>query len=333
MDLTLAGLYVPLVTPFSADGQLAPDALEGLAHGVIDDGAAGVVALGTTGEAATLTVSERHCVLDICARVCRERSATLIAGAGSNDTRASAQALAELTAWPVVSAALTIVPYYTRPSEEGVVAHFTTLAAESPVPLIIYNIPYRTGQVVGWRALRRLADLPGIAGIKHAVGGIDSDTVRLMADRPERFAVLAGDDMFASPLLALGAPGAILASAHLCTDSFAEMVHAWLGGQADRARALGHRLAGLSEALFAEPNPAVIKAALHAQGRIPSPAVRLPLLAASPGATRAALRPSASARDTPFTMAQRAPAVGRLRSVTKSGRHAAMCLLTASVRA
>ena len=295
MDLDLAGLYVPLVTPFTAEGQLAPDALEALAHEVIDGGAAGLVALGTTGEPATLTAAERRGVLDICSRVCRERSVTLIAGAGSNDTRASAQALAELTAWPEVSAALTVVPYYTRPSEEGVVAHFTTLAAQSPVPLIIYNIPYRTGRVVGWRALRRIAAVPGIAGIKHAVSGIDEDTVRLMADLPERFAVLCGEDVFASPLLALGAAGAIQASAHVCTRDFAGLVAAWRAGECSRARLLGQRLAGLSAALFAEPNPVVIKAVLHAQGRIPSPAVRLPLLAASDEATRAALRLAADA--------------------------------------
>jgi 4-hydroxy-tetrahydrodipicolinate synthase len=283
-------LYVPLVTPFTADGELAADALEALAHGVIDEGAAGLVALGTTGEPATLTAEERRRVLDVCARVCRERSATLIAGAGSNDTRASAQALAELTAWPEITAALTVVPYYTRPGEEGVVAHFTSLAAASPVPLIIYNIPYRTGQALSWRALRRLADLPRIAGVKHAVGGIDEDTIRLMADVPDGFAVLGGDDAFASPLLALGAAGAILASAHLCTRGFADMVAAWRSGALDRARALGHRLSGLSAALFAEPNPTVIKAALHAQGRIPTPAVRLPLLPASPEATAVALR-------------------------------------------
>jgi 4-hydroxy-tetrahydrodipicolinate synthase len=288
MDLTLAGLYVPLVTPLTADGQVSADALEGLAHAVLDDGAAGVVALGTTGEPATLTDRERRTVLDICARVCRERSATLIAGAGSNDTRGSARALAELKAWPEISAALTVVPYYTRPSEDGVIAHFTSLTEESPVPLIVYNIPYRTGQVVGWRALRRLAELPGIAGVKHAVGGIDSDTVMLMADLPDRFAVLGGDDVFAAPLLALGAAGAILASANLCTRSFAEMAAAWRADEPARARVLGHRLTGLSAALFAEPNPTVIKAALHAQGRIPSPAVRLPLLPASPAATRAA---------------------------------------------
>lgn len=289
MDHSLTGLYVPLITPLAADGTLARDALEGLAHAVLDDGAAGLVALGTTAEPATLSAAERRAVLDVCAGVCRERSATLIAGAGSNDTHASARALRDLAAWPEVSAALAVVPSFTRPGQEGVLAHFGHLAAASPVPLIIYNVPYRTGQVVGWQVLRKLAGLPGIAGIKHAAGSIDEDTVRLMADLPERFAVLAGDDLFAAPLLALGAAGAILASAHLRTGDFAALIRAWRAGEAGRARRLGGRLAGLSAALFAEPNPTVIKAALHAQGRIPSPAVRLPLIAASPAAARAAL--------------------------------------------
>jgi 4-hydroxy-tetrahydrodipicolinate synthase len=288
MDLALAGLYVPLVTPFTADGELAPDALEALAHAVLDGGAAGIVALGTTGEPATLTAEERRSVVDICVRVCRERAATLIVGAGSNDTRASARALAELAKWPEISAALTVVPYYTRPAEEGGVAHFPKLAADSPVPLIVYNIPYRTGRVVGWRALRRLADVPGIAGVKHAVGGIDEDTVRLMADLPPGFAVLGGEDVLAAPLLALGAAGGIMASANLCTRGYADLIEAWRADEPARARVLGNRLVWLSAALFAEPNPTVIKAALHAQGRIPSPAVRLPLLPASPGAASAA---------------------------------------------
>jgi 4-hydroxy-tetrahydrodipicolinate synthase len=256
---------------------------------VIDAGAAGVVACGTTGEPATLSAGERRAVLDICARVCRERSAVLIAGAGSNDTERSLGELRELEKFPGISAALTVVPYYTRPSQEGVLAHFTRLAEASPVPLIIYNIPYRTGQYVGWQTLRRLADLPGIAGVKQAVGGIDDDTVKLMAGLPERFAVLAGDDVFASPLLALGAAGAILASAHLCTGDFSALVSAWRAGQHARARALGNRLVPLSAALFAEPNPTVIKGVLHARGRIPAAAVRLPLVPAGHGAVRIAL--------------------------------------------
>jgi 4-hydroxy-tetrahydrodipicolinate synthase len=289
-DPALAGLFVPLVTPFTDDGDLAPDALEALAHAVLDDGAAGLVALGTTGEPATLTAAERRRVLDICARVCRERSATLIAGAGSNDTLASAAALGELAGWPEIRAALVAVPYYTRPGPEGVVAHFTSLAATSPVPLIVYHIPYRTGQALDARTLLHLAGAAGIAGIKYAAGGINEDTVAFMAQVPASFAVLGGDDPFASPLLALGAAGAITASAHLCTAGFAELVAAWRAGHAAAARTIGHRLAGLSAALFAEPNPTVIKAALHAQGRIPTPAVRLPLLPARPASAAAALR-------------------------------------------
>ena len=289
MESSLRGLFVPLVTPFTDDGELAADALEKLAHGVIDAGAAGIVALGTTGEHATLTAAERHAVLDVVARACRQRGAALIVGAGSNDTARTARELRDLAAWPDVSAALTVVPYYTRPSEEGVVAHFTRLASESAVPLVVYNIPYRTGRSIGAATLLELGRVPGIIGVKHAVGAVDQDTVLMMAGRPAGFAVLAGDDVFASPLLALGAAGGILASAHLRTAEFAALIAAWHSGQLDHARELGHRLAPLSAALFAEPNPAVIKGVLHAQGRIPSPAVRLPLLPAGRNAISAAL--------------------------------------------
>jgi 4-hydroxy-tetrahydrodipicolinate synthase len=289
MEVSLQGLYVPLITPFTAEGDLAPDVLEKLAHAVIDDGAAGLVALGTTGESPTLTTAERRAVIDICAGVCRERGATLIAGAGSNDTASTARALQDLAAWPEVSAALTVVPYYTRPAQDGIIAHFTRVAADSPVPVLVYNIPYRTGTSLSRETLRELATIPGIAGVKHAVGGIDHDTVLLMADPPEDFAVLAGDDVFASPLLALGAAGAILASAHLCTREFADFVAAWRAGEAARGRELGNRLAALCAALFAEPNPCVIKGVLYALGKIPSPAVRLPLLPASDDTLRAAM--------------------------------------------
>ncbi|HEY3881118.1 MAG TPA: 4-hydroxy-tetrahydrodipicolinate synthase [Trebonia sp.] len=289
MDSAPHGLYVPLITPFTDAGEFAPAALERLAHAVIDDGAEGLVALGTTAEASTLTRAERRAVLDVCARVSRERGTLLIAGAGSNDTASTAAALRDLAAWPEVTAALTVVPYYTRPSPDGIVAHFRQAAAASPVPLLVYNVPYRTGTPVSCETMRELARIPGVTGVKHAVGGIDQDTVALMAGLPPGFAVLAGDDMFASPLLALGATGAVLASAHLCTREFAELVAAWRGGEAARARELGHRLAPLSAALFAEPNPVVIKGALYSQGKIPSPAVRLPLLPARADTVRAAL--------------------------------------------
>jgi 4-hydroxy-tetrahydrodipicolinate synthase len=285
----LAGLYVPLITPFTPAGDIAEPALEQLAHRVLDDGAAGLVALGTTAENPTLTDDERARVLQICASVCRERAAPLIAGAGTNDTARSAAALAALRSYPEVSAALTLVPYYSRPGEAGVLAHFRALTASSPVPLILHNIPYRTGQAVSWSTIRQLAGLPGMAGIKHAVGGVDQDTVLMLAGRPERFSVLAGDDLYLSALLALGADGAIQASAHVCTAEFARLVSWWRAGQAGLARTLGHRLAPLSQALFAEPNPVVIKAVLHRLGEIPSAAVRLPLLPASGKALDTAL--------------------------------------------
>jgi 4-hydroxy-tetrahydrodipicolinate synthase len=289
MENSLRGLFIPLITPFTADGDLAADGLERLAHAVLDAGAAGLVALGTTGEPASLSTAERHTVLDVCSGVCRDRGAILIAGAGSNDTASTVRALQDLAAWPEVSAALTVVPYYTRPTEDGVIAHFTRLAADSPVPVVVYNIPYRTGTYLSGQVLRELARIPGIAGIKHAVGGIDQDTLTLMAGLPEGFAVLAGDDAFASPLLALGATGGILASAQLRTGEFAELIAAWRSGKVARARELGHRLVPLSTALFAEPNPVVIKGVLHAQGKIPSPAVRLPLLPARDDTVQAVL--------------------------------------------
>ena len=289
---SLDGLFIPLITPFGADGDVDAGALEQLAHRVLDDGATGIVALGTTAETATLTEAERARVLDICHGVCRDRAVPLIAGAGTNDTARSAAALADLAGYPHVRAALTVVPYYSRPGEAGVLEHFRALAGSSPVPLVIYNIPYRTGQVVSWRTVQRLAEIPGIAGVKHATGSIDQDTIAMMAGRPAGFSVLGGDDLYISPLLALGADGGILASAHVRTAEFARLVSLWRAGHAAEARLLGHELAAVSQALFAEPNPVVIKAVLHRLGRIPSPAVRLPLLPASPAATAAAVAAS-----------------------------------------
>ncbi|WP_330255449.1 4-hydroxy-tetrahydrodipicolinate synthase [Nocardia sp. NBC_00565] len=285
--MTLTGLFVPLITPFTASGELAADALASLAHEVLDDGATGIVALGTTAETATLTPEERRRVLDICATVCRERNAPLIAAAGTNSTAASIEALAALGA--TVTAALTVVPYYTRPSEAGVLAHFRQLAATSPIPLIVYNVPHRTGRTLSPDTLHELARTPNIIGFKHAVGGIDDTTITLMSTLPPGVSVLAGDDLHAAPLLALGASGAILASAHLATSAFATLITLWRNGPLPEARQLAHRLAPLAAALFAEPNPAVIKSALAAQGRIPTPTVRLPLLSASASATTAAL--------------------------------------------
>ncbi|MBB4691833.1 dihydrodipicolinate synthase family protein [Paractinoplanes abujensis] len=266
--MTLGGLYVPLITPFASDGSVAVAALHQLAHDALDAGAAGLVALGTTAEPSALTGTERSTVLDLLTNVTRDRSAQLIVGGPAVPGTATA--------------ALTLVPPFLRPGEDGVVAHLTAVAARSPVPLVVYHVPYRTAQPLSVTALHRIAAIDGVAGIKLATGGIDADVIALMADPPPGFTVLGGDDVVISPLLALGAHGAILASAHVATGSYAGLVTSW-------EPALGHRLARLSAALFAEPNPTVIKAVLHAQGRIPTPDVRLPLLPAGTPSLAAAL--------------------------------------------
>ncbi|MGN9811785.1 dihydrodipicolinate synthase family protein [Micromonospora sp. BQ11] len=281
--MTPTGLYVPLITPFDEAGAVAVQALAALAHEVLEAGAAGLVALGTTAEPHALDAAERRTVVDVVAAVCREHRAGLLVGAHTTE---DLRALAERAE---VTAALCLVPPFLRPGEEAVLAHFARLAEASPVPLVAYHVPYRTGQPLSARTLRRLAETTGVVGIKYAVGGIDADTVAFLADVPPGCAVLGGEDAYVSALLALGAHGGILASAHVATADYAALVEAWRAGNVERARPLGHRLAVLSAALFAEPNPSVIKAVLYAQGRIPTPTVRPPLLPATPAATTEAV--------------------------------------------
>ncbi|MFD5618948.1 dihydrodipicolinate synthase family protein [Streptomyces yangpuensis] len=295
--LPLHGVHVPLVTPYARTGEIAAGALEALAHEVLDAGATGIVALGTTGETACLDEAERDLVTDVCARVCGERGAVLTVGAGAAGTRAAAASLARLARWPQAGAALVAVPSFVRPSAAGVAAHFERLSGVSPVPLIVYHVPHRTGQPLDAATLRALGALPGVVGVKYSSGGLDQDAVELLGDRPAGFHVLTGDDVYLSAMLALGASGGILASAHLATARFADLAAAWRAGDAVRARTLGHALAGLSAALFAEPNPAVVKGVLHAQGRIPTPDVRLPLLPASKAAVVAVLERLAALRE------------------------------------
>ncbi|MFD4433357.1 4-hydroxy-tetrahydrodipicolinate synthase [Nocardia sp. NPDC058497] len=291
------GLFVPMITPFTADGALAPAALERHAHSVLDAGATGLVALGTTAEPSALTAGERDRVLDLCAAVCAERNAPLIVCAGGNATAESVRAVGELR--HPVAGVLAVVPYYVRPSEEGVVAHFTALAAASPAPLYVYDVPYRTARPLSGETLVRLANIPNIAGFKHSVGGVDAASVELMARAGSSTTVLCGDDRFASALLALGARGGILAAANVAPAEYAELIDAWLAGDVARGREIGHRLDALGAALFAEPNPTVIKAVLAERGQIPSAAVRLPLLPASPDSTTAALRAADAAAAAP----------------------------------
>jgi 4-hydroxy-tetrahydrodipicolinate synthase len=268
--MTFSGLFVPLITPFAADGSVALRALEILAHDVLDAGATGLLALGTTAEPSALTAAERRDVLTLVAGVSGRRCTPWIAAVHDDVIPDSADA------------AMHTVPAFVRAGEEGVIAWFAARAAASPIPVVAYHVPHRTAQPLSAEALLRLAAVPGVTAMKYAPGVLDPDAVQFLAAIPSDFTVLAGDDVLAGPLLALGAGGAILASAHIATSGFADLVDAWTAGDLRRARGLSHRLAPLSAALFAAPNPAVIKAVLHRDGRIPTPAVRLPLTAAAP---------------------------------------------------
>jgi 4-hydroxy-tetrahydrodipicolinate synthase len=199
-------VFIPLVTPFDDTDRVDVGALEALADELLDEGVAGLVALATTGEPSSLDSDEQATVLEACSRVRTARHATLIVGVGTNDTRtalARHEALAEV---PGVSASLAVVPYYVRPTEAAVVRHFQTIAERSPVPVLVYNIPYRTGRELGAQALVELAAIDNIAGVKQAVGAIDTDTLTLLAGAREKFAVLGGDDAFLFPLTLMGGP-------------------------------------------------------------------------------------------------------------------------------
>ena len=282
-------LLVPVVTPFDEAGCVDEEALERHADEVLVAGAAGIVAVATTGEATALDERERARVIAICARVCAAHDAVLVVGAGTYDTRETIARHETLADVPGVRASLAVVPYYVRPSEAAIVAHFHAVAERSPVPLIVYNIPYRTARGLGSAALLELAGTDNVVGVKQAVGGIDADTLQVLAGAPRSFSVLGGDDAFLFPLVLMGGAGGITASANVATDRYAAMIDCGVAGQVVDGRRHAEALLRLTLALFAEPSPAVIKAVLHAQGKIPTPHVRMPLADASPVAVEQAL--------------------------------------------
>jgi 4-hydroxy-tetrahydrodipicolinate synthase len=295
MSRLLEGVYVALITPFTADGTVALDAVERLCHESLDAGCRGLVALGTTGEASALDADEQQAVIDACARVCAERGGQLIVGSGTNSTAKTVAAVERLEGTPALAATLVVVPYYVRPSEAGIVAHFRAVADASPVPLVLYNIPIRTGRNLGPVGMLELATHPNIAGVKQAVGALDTETLEILAGAPADFCVLGGDDAFFFPTMLMGGAGCISAASHLCTERYVAMIECGLAGKVDDGRAHAEALLPVVQAGFAEPNPSVFKGVLHAQGRIPTPDVRLPLVAASEPAVQRAIEAVARA--------------------------------------
>lgn len=285
----LRGIYIPLITPFAANGDVALDAVESLATDYLERGAAGLVPMGTTGESPAVDADERRAIIDVCARVCAERGGQVIVGAGTNSTRTTVTQVASLGDVPGLTAALVVVPYYVRPSQEGIVEHFRAVAAAAPVPIVIYNIAYRTGRNLEPGPMLELAAMNNIAGVKQAATGLDADTLQILAGQPPGFSVLGGEDPFLFPVVLMGGTGGITASAHVCTERFVSMIECALAGKVDEGRRHAEALLPVTRILFAEPNPAVTKGVLHAQGRIPTPDLRLPMTAASTSAIDGAL--------------------------------------------
>lgn len=280
-----SGLWVPIVTPFHDDGSLDLDSLGRLARRLLGDGAAGLVAMGTTGEPSTLTEDERVAAVETVAAACRRADRPLMVGAGTNSTQGTIEEIRRVTDRVDVAAALVVVPYYTRPSQQAVVEHFGLVADASPVPIVMYNIPYRTGRGLDATALLDAGAHPNVVGLKQSVGALDGDTLELLAHPDPGFVVLAGDDAFIAPTVLMGGGGAIAAAAHLCTPTMDAMTAAASSGDAGRARELARTLLPVVSAGCAEPSPALWKAALAASGAIASPAVRRPLTHASREAT------------------------------------------------
>jgi 4-hydroxy-tetrahydrodipicolinate synthase len=276
------GVHVPLVTPFTANGALDTAALERLAHHVLDQGAAGLVALGTTGESPMLTEEERHTVIGVCRKASDAYGTPLTVGAGTIGTEESVRQATDRAA--EADLLLTLVPYYLRPSDVGVTAHFAAIGAAAGVPLVVYNIPYRTGKTLRVETLLALLASEHVAAVKHCAGSIDADTLTLLSQADN---VLCGDDAYLYPMLRLGAAGGILASANVAAGPMVAMVQAVRAGE--DARDLHDALLPLVRALFAEPSPSVIKAVLAEQGMIAHAGVRAPLQAPASDSVKAAL--------------------------------------------
>ncbi len=277
----IGGLWVPIVTPFKDDGTLDLASLERLAEHLLAAEVDGLVALGTTGEPATLTSQERVDVVQVCRRICEQAGRGLIVGAGTNSTRGTIDEIGLLTSSGGVHAVLIVAPYYTRPSEAAIVDHFHLVADASPVPVLAYNIPYRTGRGLGAASLLATAAHTNIVGMKQSVGSLDVDTLELLRGDSDSFDLLAGDDAFIAPTILMGGSGAIAAAAHVCTETFVELVAAARGGRSGEAAALAGRLLPAVRAGFAEPSPAVWKGVLARSGLISSGYVRRPLMTAS----------------------------------------------------
>ncbi len=274
----ITGSIVAIVTPMHADGSLDLPSLRRLVDFHVQEGTDAIVIVGTTGESPTVSVEE-HCEL---IRVVVDQAAgrlPVIAGTGGNST-AEAMELTRFARQAGASAALSVVPYYNKPTQEGLYRHFRTIAEAVDIPIILYNVPGRTVADLSNDTALRLAAIPNVVGIKDATGNMDRG-VELIARAPADFAVYSGDDASACPLILMGAQGDISVVANVAPRLMHEMCAAALAGEVARARELNARLLGLHRQLFCEANPIPVKWACRQLGLIED-GLRLPLTPLSP---------------------------------------------------
>jgi len=273
----IEGLWLPLVTPFR-DGALDERSLRRLARHYLGQPVDGMILAATTGEGLTIDEDETERLTAIVAIEVAGRIPVFLGLSGS-DTRKVAKALAHTAPWPV-DGYLIACPYYTRPSQAGLYHHFAALAGETARPIMIYNIPYRTGVNLANDTLLRLAELPNIVGVKDCCAD-QVQSFDLMRARPDGFAVMTGEDALLYAALTQGGDGAILASAHVETARFAAIRQMLLAGDHRAALQAWRGLVDLARLLFAEPSPAPIKHWLARAGLIDSPEVRAPMMPVS----------------------------------------------------
>lgn len=273
--MNLTGMGVALITPFKQDKSVDFPALARLLEYIIQNKADYIVVLGTTAETATLTEDEKKAVKEfVIERV--NRRVPLVLGVGGNNTKALTDYLKEndLSAF---NAILSVVPYYNKPSQEGIYQHYKAIAEASPIPVILYNVPGRTGvNMTAETTLRLARDFENIIGIKEASGNI-TQMDDIIKNKPADFMVISGDDGITFPLITLGAVGVISVIGNAFPKEFSRMVRLALHGQYDQALQIHHKFTELFSLLFVDGNPAGVKCLLNAKGMIENE-LRLPLV-------------------------------------------------------
>jgi 4-hydroxy-tetrahydrodipicolinate synthase len=269
---SFSGAYTALITPFR-NGAIDELALRSLVNFQIEQGIDGLVPCGTTGESVTLSESEHDRVIEIVVEQAAGR-VPVIAGTGSNDTRTTIDRTRHARA-AGADAALVVVPYYNKPTQDGMVRHFTVIVEAVDLPIVLYNVPGRTGVNMQPETTLRLAQLPNIVAIKEAGGNLDQVS-EIVLGAPEGFAVLSGDDSLTAPIVSVGGAGVISVTSNIAPRAVAEMTHAALAGDFRAARRMHQRLFDLNRSMFLENNPTAVKTAAGMIG-LCSSEVRPPL--------------------------------------------------------